>query len=269
MAASNPAHFELHAELLAATLRLVEVEIASQRQNAIEALRSSIDETEAIGKHYAGNLRLVRLRASAAARLADLLAADGQSSEAEAAYGRAIAMLEPIPITDLSTSDGVNDLTGLYDKASRFLNEHRAKLPKSAHLAYTYALRRYEALQKLGTLPGGDRIGRALGDAAWYALFAHEFEAALSLSARAISAAGNGSTPVPFWIMANKAHATMFLGRRNEARELYERHMEEKEWRRTIQTDFQRFTDAGLHHPQMKGILDMVTARSAADKPRD
>src|SRR5262249_4573898 len=151
----------------------------SSQSAAVEALQRSMDDTEAISKAHKGNIRLVRVRAFAATKLAEHLTTAGRLADAEAAYGQAILMLEDLPIADLSTPDGLNDLTGLYDKATRFLNKHRATTPASAQVAYFYAIRRYEGLLKLGELSSGDRNGRALGDVAWYALFAREFEQAL------------------------------------------------------------------------------------------
>jgi predicted Zn-dependent protease len=91
----------------------------------------------------------------------------------------------------------------------------------------------------------GDK--RALGDLSRYALFAGAYEEAIAAAERALKA-----DPDMLWIAANRAHALMFLGRRDEARETYMSYkdrrihqMASKTWQQLIAEDFAELRAAG------------------------
>src|SRR5262249_34958345 len=96
----------------------------------------------------------------------------------------------------------------------------------------------------------------ALGNVAWYALFAREF-------AKALTATDRVHTLIPdnreFDI--NRAHALMFLERGKESKALYLAHKGEpvserdaRLWEHVIADDFAEFRKAGLTHPMMVEI---------------
>jgi TPR repeat protein len=96
----------------------------------------------------------------------------------------------------------------------------------------------------------------ALGEVAWYALFAREPARALAAVERALSLA-----PAKVWLQTNHAHALMFLGRTDEAQEIYLREMDKiipendnKPWQRVIVEDFAELRNSGLSHPMMAEI---------------
>jgi predicted Zn-dependent protease len=85
-----------------------------------------------------------------------------------------------------------------------------------------------------------------MGSLAFDLLFAHKFEKSLDASDRAVTAA-----PGLIWLLINRAHALMFLGRVKEARALYLAHLGEKTdsdnlWEVEVRTDFTEFRNAGL-----------------------
>jgi TPR repeat protein len=96
----------------------------------------------------------------------------------------------------------------------------------------------------------------ALGNVAWYALFAREFTKALTVTDRAYAL-----LPDNLGIESNRAHALMFLGRGEESRALYLAHKGKRIsepdgqlWERVIVEDFAELRKAGLTHPMMAEI---------------
>lgn len=96
----------------------------------------------------------------------------------------------------------------------------------------------------------GIKTAEALGVVAYDALLAQAFDKALSTAERAIALA-----PDILWIKANRAHALLFLGRTQEAEELYLAHkgqqipqLNDKLWEVAVGDDFAQFRKAGLEH---------------------
>jgi TPR repeat protein len=101
--------------------------------------------------------------------------------------------------------------------------------------------------------PGEDTAG-ALKGVAWDALLAREYEKALTVSERA-----HRLFPDDLGIETNRAHALMFLGRQEEAKELYVAYKgklirDGASWDSIIADDFPAFRKAGLTHPTMAEI---------------
>ena len=103
--------------------------------------------------------------------------------------------------------------------------------------------------------PARRRRRRSL-EVAWYALFAREYTKALTVSDRA-----HALLPDDLAIETNRAHALMFLERREEAQALYLAYkgkpiseQDSKLWERVIADDFAEFRKAGLTHPMMADI---------------
>ena len=101
----------------------------------------------------------------------------------------------------------------------------------------------------------GEETAQALGQIAWYALFAKEFTKALTVADRAHALLPNNLS-----IEGNRAHALMFMERGDEAKALYLAHIGEvseastKLWERVIADDFAKLRKAGLTHPMMADI---------------
>ncbi len=99
----------------------------------------------------------------------------------------------------------------------------------------------------------------------WYQLFAREFDEALKASERGLALA-----PGELWIASNRAHALMFLGRREQARAAY---LENKGkviagqgvWDEVVLQDFAEFGKRGLAHQQMAEIRGLLAP--AAPRP--
>jgi TPR repeat protein len=98
---------------------------------------------------------------------------------------------------------------------------------------------------------------QALGQVAWYALFAREFTKALTASDRA-----HALLPDDLGIETNRAHAFMFLGRGEESKALYlsykGKDQNGKLWEGVIVEDFAEFRKSGLTHPMMAEIEKIV-----------
>lgn len=100
----------------------------------------------------------------------------------------------------------------------------------------------------------GGQTTSALVGLSWYALHAREFSRALAGAER-----GHALTPSDLVIETNRAHALMFLGRLDEARELYRAYVDKRPnpsrtWQEEIRGDFQAFRRIGLDHPLMQEI---------------
>jgi uncharacterized protein len=177
--------------------------------------------------------------------------------EKAAAAGNAVAMVN---IGDLYAEGyGVpqddSKAREWYDKAVAASNAATMR-----HIAELYAngqaLRRNDAKARAWYQKAADSGDKeALGSVSWLALFAKEFTPALDAAERALTA-----EPNLLWIAMNRAHALMFLGRAEEAREVYlvnkDRRIPQngKIWQQVIGEDFAQLRKAGLDHPQMAEI---------------
>jgi tetratricopeptide (TPR) repeat protein len=107
----------------------------------------------------------------------------------------------------------------------------------------------------------GAATASALGNYAYYALFARDLEAALAASERALAL-----KPDELWLATNRAHALMFLGRMDQAKAAYLEHrgktVGQKPWEAVILEDFAEFEKRGMTHPQMG---EMRAALAAAN----
>jgi hypothetical protein len=90
----------------------------------------------------------------------------------------------------------------------------------------------------------------------WCALFAKEFTKALTVADRA-----HALFPDFLAIESKRAHALMFMERRDEAKALYLAHigervseMDNKLWDRPISDNFAELQKAGLTHPMMADV---------------
>jgi hypothetical protein len=102
----------------------------------------------------------------------------------------------------------------------------------------------------------GEDTARELVSVAWYALVARQFDRALTASERA-----QKLLPSDPSIEINRAHALMFLGRGEEAKEIYLAHKGQRIsapdgdlWERVIKEDFGELGKTGLTHPMMAEI---------------
>jgi len=96
----------------------------------------------------------------------------------------------------------------------------------------------------------------ALGNVAWYALFAREFTKALTAADRV-----HALIPDAREFEINRAHALMFLEHGEQSKALYLAHkgkpVSERDgqlWENAIAEDFAEFRKAGLTHPMMADI---------------
>jgi TPR repeat protein len=152
------------------------------------------------------------------------------------------------------------------DKGNEFAKVYLEQLSITEAAAaglYAEALQRQETLAaKVETVETtregkrGEETAGALSSVAWRALFAREFTKALIASDRA-----HALLPKNLTIETNRAHALMFLGRREESKALYLAHrgkpmsgQDARRWEFVIAKDFAEFRKAGLTHPMMAEI---------------
>jgi hypothetical protein len=102
----------------------------------------------------------------------------------------------------------------------------------------------------------GAATAAALGNVAWYALFAREFDEALRTSRR-----GAALAPDLVWIKTNLAHALIFLSRTDEARTIFLQNRGKRpftdsdtDWEHSVIEDFAAFRTVKLSNPLMDEI---------------
>lgn len=130
-----------------------------------------------------------------------------------------------------------------------------SELYKAGDYAGAFALQqtfvaRVETTETTEAGKAGPKTADALGNLAWYALIAREFATALAASERASTLA-----PGQIWVETNRAHALLFLGRPDEARQIYLAHRgarlaneTSKTWEDMVADDFQELRKRGLAH---------------------
>ena len=96
----------------------------------------------------------------------------------------------------------------------------------------------------------GPKTADALGNLAWYALTARDFAGALAASEQARALEVDQT-----WIETNRAHALVFLGRLEEARQIYRAHKgarlaneTSRTWEDMLADDFEELRKRGLTH---------------------
>jgi TPR repeat protein len=152
---------------------------------------------------------------------------------------------------DKGDANAMSGLGGLY------INGYGvAKDSAKAREWYEKAADKVEAVETERDGKPGEETAQALNEVAWYALFARQFKKALTDADRAHALHPNGLV-----IETNRAHALMFMERRQESKALYLAHkgkpLSEQDgrlWDRVIVEDFAEFRKAGLTHPMMADI---------------
>ena len=198
-------------------------------------------------------------------KLGDILAAAGQFDEALAAYRNSFAI-----INALVENDGRN--TGWQHDLSVNDNKIGDLLLGQGHLDDALATYR-NSFAIIKALVQKDRTNTQwqgdlqlsidnIGDLAFRFVLTHEFKKALEISDEAISLA-----PEKIWLHMNRSHALMFLGRVDEARELYLRNcgevnvVGERSYEKVLLEDFAELRKAGLTHPLMDAIEKQLAKR--------
>jgi predicted Zn-dependent protease len=92
----------------------------------------------------------------------------------------------------------------------------------------------------------GKETAAALGEISRFRLYVHDPDKALAAAERALSI-----VPGVLWIEISRAHALMFLDRREEALALYLAHKDDKSWQKAIAEDFAEFRKVNLTNPMM------------------
>jgi TIR domain-containing protein len=104
-----------------------------------------------------------------------------------------------------------------------------------------------------------NNISDRLGNIALQSILDRYFSRSIKVSDAAIRA-----TPEKKWLYANRAHALMFLGRAQEARNIYlkfmgEKVLDEKTWNEIVIDNFQQFSQRGLANPLMPELIERLS----------
>jgi TPR repeat protein/energy-coupling factor transporter ATP-binding protein EcfA2 len=133
--------------------------------------------------------------------------------------------------------------------------EGAGRYPEALRLQEVLAAKK-EATETQREGKPGRETGQALGEVAWYALLAQDFDEALSAANRA-----HALVPDDLGIEINRAHALMFSGRAEDAEALYLAHKGEpmsaddsRPWERVIAKEFADLRNASLSRPMMDDI---------------
>jgi tetratricopeptide (TPR) repeat protein len=106
-----------------------------------------------------------------------------------------------------------------------------------------------------------DIVVERIGSLAYRFVLARNFGTALEAADQAISL-----SPDEVWFYANRAHALMFAGRTDEARQLYLKYRDKKDlgdgksWETTVLEDFTELRKAGIADPLMDEIEKIFTS---------
>ena len=155
------------------------------------------------------------------------------------------------------------EVTNISDLQSQAIEHHRLKQHREALIARRKIASAIESAETADIGGPGPKTAEALGGLAFYALFAQEFAEALSASERAL-----GLVPELAWIEMNRAHALVFLGRLDDARQIYRAHRGKvipelaESWEKAVEGDFIELQASRVYHPD----FDKVMAELDIDK---
>jgi tetratricopeptide (TPR) repeat protein len=228
-----------------------QLEIGNQSE-ALADYQKALAIREQLAASDAGNADCQRCLAYVYQQIANLQLKSDNRIEAITNYQKVVAIREKLAAAEPNNPDRLNELASGYDnlgsalaangKAAEALENYR----KSLGIREKAAALTESAETAEGGKPG-EKTARALGSLAWGALLARSFEKALTASDQAIALA-----PDLLWLKTNRAHALMFLGRNQEAQNLYlkfkgqmipSRH---EPWDVVIANDFTQFRKIGL-----------------------
>src|SRR6266545_512089 len=197
---------------------------------------------------------------------ADALLADGKRAEALTNYRKALAIREQLAAAEPDNADRQTALIFVYRKLADALLADGKRAEALTNYQKVLAIREKLAAQtEQAEAAANGKPGAAtadkLGAVAWSALFAQDFDKALAASDRALALA-----PDKVWLLTNRAHALMFLGRVDDARSLYLQYRGAKNvqggksWETVIIEEFAELRKAGLMHRLMDEIEKRFTA---------
>ena len=250
LVAADPAVADWQIDLIAATDRVGTSAMTSQKfQVALTTFSQGLSAATALAAQTPGDLALQEKRALAYKKVGDALRKLGRSGEAVEAYRSSLAVR-----TQIAGAEGHPDLEELdFDQAYQLISDALLEVNKPQD-ALSIAEERLHYFRNAGGNDKDASVARSAGSLAWFALFAHAYP-------RALEAANEADRLLPgqLWIKANRAHALMFAGQADEARQEYRSHKGElvadgQEWAQWILSDFDALRKAQIIHPLMDEI---------------
>jgi hypothetical protein len=242
-------------------------------EEARRAAAESVQIMEELAKSDLGNAGWQRDLAVSYAKLASVYTHSNETDRAKHALEQGKAILERL--TNLSPDNAIwkKDLAWFEEQLNVVaMQQERAAIQsafeandfaKAATLQTTLA----ETVEKAETQQAG-KPGAATADelvkVSWYALFARDYDNALSATGRAASLAPDEAQLI---IATNRAHALMCLDRADEARALYAQHRGKDvagqgKWEAVIRKDFSEFRAKGVNCARMDEIEAMMKGAS-------
>ncbi|MFL6796015.1 MAG: tetratricopeptide repeat protein [Xanthobacteraceae bacterium] len=197
-------------------------------------------------------------------QLADALMKEGNRAEALAYYQKGRELREKLVTLEPKSVSRKTNLIYVYRRLALVSLADGKRAEALGYYRKTLALREAIAAQAeqdeiASDKRAGPTTASRLSSVSWSAVFAEDFNRALTAAERALEL-----SPGTLWIIMNRAHALMFLGRAEEARAVYLRYRDQqnvqgtKSWRTVLLEDFAELREAGLTRPLMTEIEEKL-----------
>ncbi|MFN0219536.1 MAG: TIR domain-containing protein [Hyphomicrobium sp.] len=252
LASNDPSDIRAQRNLSVYLRQLGDTFAGTQRGEAIATYRKSLELRQFLATSNPSDGAQIEL-AEMYERLGKVLWADEKRNDALSNLENAVTIREKITPRDPSIASLQTGIAaGFLQLGDVLLSEgNSAEAVKGYQKSLVFfqkVAERIEAKEIAESGKAGESTAIAFGSVANSALFAQSFDQALAASDRAVALGPN-----LLWLKANRAHALMFLGRNEEAKQLYVafkgQNLQErsnKSWEVGIGEDFVKFRKAGL-----------------------
>ena len=186
---------------------------------ALEAFRNNLAQKERLVQAKPDNVDDRRNLLLAHGRIAKALQAMSDLDGALSAQEKGLAIAEQQAEAKPENRSLQRDLYVSNDSIARILRQQHRFDAANAVFRRSIALTKAIAAKHASNEQAPEDFSNAIdafGGTAYHAVLAHDFEEALEIADEAIALG-----PGKIWLNSNRAHALMFLGREDEAREIY------------------------------------------------
>jgi tetratricopeptide (TPR) repeat protein len=236
---------------------------------ALEAYQGSLPLMEQMAKANPGNVVWQLNLSIAYNSIGDVFAAQSKRDEALKWYRESLAVRERLTDIDPSNANWQYALTVSCGRVGDILKTQGKLLEALAAYQKGLAIdRRLLQIDPNNALwqAALSNDGEDIAGVSYKFLLAGKFAKALEASDQAIAA-----MPDTIWPHSNRAHALMFLGRKDEARALYLKYrgapnaQGDRNWNDIVRVDFKELREAGHTHPLMAEIETALGQATAAE----
>jgi len=220
---------------------------SEQLGDAIKTYQESVAYGERLLSKYP-DATLMRDLAIDYLKMGDALKAANLHADAVQAYRRSLDIRRALDKAATGPSEDDKELANAYQRlANAYIADHQAERAVETARERVAQTRKWTKTEATSELQAS-----ALGNLAWYALFA-----GLPQEALAASDEGMSLSPKLVSLRLNRAHALMFAGQADEARNAYLEDQPgavQEKWAGLIEDDFSALKKAGLSNPLMAEI---------------